>query len=122
MTVSLLVNQVICAAAVGVALASFQAGLIPAYDSPSGAPGQIEAPAVQTVNRAAKSDKLKNLLHPHPGRAPTPDEPSARVIIAGQYEVVAATPDDVDASNSEPLFTLQVLPSSTLISTDGRGS
>jgi len=81
-----------------------------------------EAPAAQTVNRAAKGDKLKSPPQADPEKATTPDGRGAPVITAGQYEVVAATLASVNRSIPDPLFTLRILPEGELIATDGRRS
>ena len=71
----LLTNPLVYAAAIlSVALASQQAGLISAH-STSSPDRAIErsVPAVQTVNRAAKGDKLTSTPQGHPRVTPARD-------------------------------------------------
>jgi hypothetical protein len=117
MMVSLLANQVLCAAAtLGVVLASYQAASV----SASGTPAHVEAPAAQSVNRAAKGDRLKSPPRIDSDKAITPN--GAPAITVGQYKVAAATRACVCPSIPDLLFTLRILPEPDLIATDGRQS
>lgn len=75
MRVSLLVNQLLWAVAmVGVALASHQGIFVSDLRSPrfSDAPAHVDTFAVQTVNRAAKGDRLKRAPQATPDAATNP--------------------------------------------------
>ena len=101
MTVGLVINQIVCAtAAMGVVFASYQSAIVSASHSrpASGEPIYVETPAAQTVNRSAKGDKWKSTPPTDPKGATTPNRPRNPVIIAGQYEVVAAAPVSADPS------------------------
>lgn len=110
MTVALVINQIVCAAAaLGLMLASYQAATVSASRLQP-VPVHVEAPAAQTVNRSAKGDKWESAPEADPESAATPDVPRNPVIIAGRYEVVAATLISAEPSLSDPLLTLRILP------------
>ena len=98
MTVSPLVNQVLCAttATLGLLLASYDGVFVSASHSRllSDKPAHLEAPAAQTVNRAAKGDKLRGLPHADPQKQITPDGHST----PNRCEVVVAMLATVDPS------------------------
>lgn len=109
---SLVINQIVCAAAAAAVLASYQGAIVSASRSrlsPS-EPSKIETPAAQTVNRSAKGDKWKSLPETDPESATTPGRSRNRVIIARQYVVVPATLTGAEPSGAAPLFTLRIVP------------